>query len=128
MDWVDWKMKKASIMISFLLMISVGLAACGNGDDSAIADGAKSMKDTLKELQTYLDANDADKVKEAAEELEETWEAFEDGVKEQSAELYEKVETPLHTIEAGAKQNPLDKETLAQATKDLDLVLSELEK
>ncbi|MGE7902206.1 hypothetical protein ACQKOI_27835, partial [Bacillus paramycoides] len=75
-----------------------------------------------------LQAKDAAKVKDDAEQLEKTWQTFEDTVKEKNADLYEKLETPLHTIEAGAKIEPLDVQTLNKAAEDLDTVLTEVGK
>ena len=68
------------------------------------------------------------KVNESGENLEKSWQKFEDGVKDKNADLYEKVETPLHTIEAGAKSQPLDEQTLNKAADELDSVLSDVEK
>ncbi len=124
-------MKNSLFAVAIVAVIAL-LSACASDPasdaSSGIADGVKSMKTTLAELQKQVDANDAAGVKESAESLEEAWEKFEDGVKEKSAELYEKVETPLHTIEAGAKADAIDTNVLSQAIKELDNALSEVEK
>jgi hypothetical protein len=79
-------------------------------------------------MKIQLNAKDAAKVKESGENLEKSWQTFEDEVKDKSADLYEKVETPLHTIEAGAKSKTLDEQTLNKAADELDTVLSDVEK
>ncbi|MDM5154441.1 hypothetical protein QUF88_11520 [Bacillus sp. DX1.1] len=86
------------------------------------------MKQTVNDLKSQLQANDAAKVKGDAEQLEKTWQTFEGAVKAKSPDLYEKLETPLHTIEAGAKAQPLDVQTLSKAAGDLDTVLIEIGK
>ncbi|CCQ95480.1 conserved hypothetical protein [[Clostridium] ultunense Esp] len=86
------------------------------------------MKETLAELKMALDQNDAAKVKELGQKLEEEWKSFEDGVKEKSGDLYEKTERSLKTIGAGAEVTPLDAKTLKQAAEELDQALTEVEK
>lgn len=136
-------MKSRKLILPVIVATSLALGACGTqGEKKAentktteqasekktvsIADGATSMKQTVSDLKAQLQANDAAKVKSDAEKLEETWETFEDTVKEKNADLYEKLETPLHTIEAGAKAEPLDVQTLNKAAEDLDTVLTEV--
>ena len=84
------------------------------------------MQKTIAELKTQLNDKDSAKVKKSGEELEESWEKFEDNVKDKDKELYEKVETPLHTIEAGAKSEPLDVNTLSAAADELNNTLTEV--
>ncbi|EIT85262.1 hypothetical protein A374_10980 [Fictibacillus macauensis ZFHKF-1] len=124
-------------IVPIVIAASLTLSACGTKQDdakekkettSASMQGAKEMKQTLKDLKEQLKAKKTDEVKEAGEQLEKSWESFEDGVKDKDAALYEKVETPLHTIEAGAKSAPLDVKTLTKAAEQLDAVLSDVEK
>lgn len=138
-------MKSRKLILPVIVATSLALGACGTQgekkDESkktteqasekkevSIADGATSMKKTVNDLKAQLQANDTAKVKDNAEQLEKTWETFEDVVKEKNADLYEKLETPLHTIEAGAKVKPLDVQTLNKAAEDLDTVLTEVGK
>ncbi|MGG1575392.1 hypothetical protein [Fictibacillus sp. NRS-1165] len=128
-------MQTKKYIVPIVLAASLTLSACGTKDNGSekpkeptIAEGSKEMKQTLTDLKSQLKANEADKVKESGEQLEESWEKFEDGVKEKDADLYEKVETPLHTIEAGAKSKPLDAKTLTNAADELNSVLSKVEK
>ncbi|WP_245208939.1 hypothetical protein [Gottfriedia endophytica] len=129
---------KKNIAVLFAA-ISLSLAACGtNTSDTpkktttttklSIADGATQMKETLKQLNTDLNAKDAAKVKTDSENLEKSWSKFEDNVKEKDAAQYGKVEGPLGIIEAGAKASSLDQATLTKASNDLDAVLTDVAK
>lgn len=134
-------MKSRKLIFPVIVATSLALGACGaTGEKKAestktmeqasekkavsIADGTTSMKQTVSDLKAQLQANNAAKVKDDAEQLEKTWQTFEDTVKEKNADLYEKLETPLHTTEAGAKAEPLDVQTLNKAAEDLDTVLT----
>jgi iron uptake system EfeUOB component EfeO/EfeM len=131
-------MKTRKFIVPILLASSLTLAACGgtNTDKKteekkttvSISDGAKEMRQTISDLKTQLNTKDAAKVKASGENLEKSWQTFEDEVKDKSTDLYGKVETPLHTIEAGAKTEPLDEQTLNKAADELDTVLSDVEK
>ena len=132
-------MKSRKFIVPILLATSLTLAACSGANTEkqtdeakkttvSISEGAKEMKQTITDLKAQLNENDAAKVKESGENLEKSWQKFEDEVKDKNADLYEKVETPLHTIEAGAKSQPLDEQTLNTAADELDSVLSEVEK
>lgn len=131
-------MKSRKLIVPILFATSLTLAACGGANTNkqideakttvSISDGAKEMKQTITELKTQLNEKNASEVKESGENLEKSWQKFEDEVKDNNADLYEKVETPLHTIEAGAKSQPLDEQTLNKAADELDSVLSDVEK
>ena len=131
-------MKSRKLIVPILLATSLTLAACSGANTNkqtdeakttvSISEGAKEMKQTITDLKAQLNEKDAAKVKESGENLEKSWQNFEDEVKDNNADLYEKVETPLHTIEAGAKSQPLDEQTLNTAADELDSVLSEVEK
>ncbi|WP_066255560.1 hypothetical protein [Neobacillus drentensis] len=131
-------MKTRKFIVPILLASSLTLAACGGANTDkkteekkttvSISDGAKEMRQTISDLKTQLNTKDATKVKASGENLEKSWQTFEDEVKDKSADLYGKVETPLHTIEAGAKTEPLDEQTLNKAADELDTVLSDVEK
>ena len=137
-------MQSKKYVFPIIIAASMALSACGTKDEqtktddntqteettsqTSIADGAKEMKAEVADLKVQLEANDAKKAKANGENLEEIWESFEDEVKEKDADLYEKVETPLHLIEAGVEVDPLDIDTLNKAADDLDSVLSDVEK
>ncbi|GGG14301.1 hypothetical protein [Paenibacillus abyssi] len=113
-------------MTVVVMMLMLLLSACGGGNN--IGDGANNMKDVLADVKASVDAGDPAKAKEETSKLEEAWESFEDDVKEQSKELYDKAETPLHAIEAGVGIEPLDQEALNKSIKELDQVLGEIAK
>lgn len=134
-------MKSSKLIVPFIVATSLTLAACGGAnvdkktEDTttedktvSISEGAKEMRQTIADLKVQLTSKDTDKVKQSSESLEESWQKFEDGVKDKDVDLYEKVETPLHTIEAGAQAQPLDEQVLNKAADELDKVLSDVEK
>lgn len=131
-------MKTRKLIVPILLAASLTLAACSGANTNmqtneakttvSISDGAKEMRQTITDLKAQLNDKDAAKVKESGANLEKSWQKFEDEVKGKSADLYGKVETPLHTIEAGSKSQPLDEQTLNTAADELDSVLSDVEK
>ncbi|MGE7907197.1 hypothetical protein ACQKNS_22635 [Peribacillus sp. NPDC094092] len=136
-------MKSRKLLVPILVVAALSLTACGNKNEKSadetkkieqsspksvsISDGAKDMKQTIADLNAQLKAKDATKVKESGAKLEESWQTFEDEVKDKSPDLYGKVETPLHTIEAGATSSPLDLPTLTKAVNELDGVLSDVQ-
>src|SRR6476660_5994125 len=120
-------MKSRKLIVPILFATSLTLAACSGANTNkqtdeatttttvSISDGAKEMKQTITDLKAQLNEKDAAKVEESGANLEKSWQKFEDEVKDKSADLYGKVETPLHTIEAGAKSQQLDEQTLNTA-------------
>jgi iron uptake system EfeUOB component EfeO/EfeM len=117
---------KMTLGLSALLAAAIVLPACGNKSEISVSEGVNNMKAALTDVQAAVDAGDGEKAKASADELEEAWEKFEDNVKKQSKDLYEKVETPLHAIEAGSKSDPLDKDALAKSVTDLSEVLDQI--
>ncbi|WP_349730309.1 hypothetical protein [Peribacillus frigoritolerans] len=136
-------MKSRKLLVPIIVVAALSLTACGTNNEKksdetkkteqsspksvSISDGVKDMKQTIADLDAQLKAKDATKVKESGAKLEEYWQTFEDDVKAKSPDLYGKVETPLHTIEAGATSSPLDAPTLTKAAKELDGILSEVQ-
>lgn len=94
----------------------------------SIAEGSKNMKDVLKDMKSKLDNKDEEGAVKASAGLEDNWKVFEDNVKDKDKELYEKVEQPLHTINAAVKIKPLDTKTLIDAIDALDKQLDEVGK
>ncbi|MFD0048390.1 hypothetical protein ACFVHQ_03460 [Actinomycetes bacterium NPDC127524] len=136
-------MKSKKFIMPIIFASAFTLAACGASKGStsneekkaensteavSVSQGAKEMKATLANLKGQVSAKDSVKVKKSGTELEETWGKFEDGVKEKRPELYEKVETPLSIIEAGAKEETLDQKTLTSAADELQKVLNDVQK
>lgn len=114
------------LIAAMALGVSLTLSACGTKTDDAIKTGSDDMIKTISELKTQISNNDEAKAKDSGEALEESWEKFEDSVKDKDKALYEKVETPLHIIEAGVKVSPLNADTLNQAGDELESVLKEV--
>lgn len=114
------------LIAAMALGLSLTLSACGTKTDDAIKTGSDDMIKTISELKTQVSNNDEAKAKESGEALEKSWEKFEDSVKDKDKALYEKVETPLHIIEAGVKVSPLNADTLNQAGDELESVLKEV--
>ncbi|PET56594.1 hypothetical protein CN514_15860 [Bacillus sp. AFS001701] len=114
------------LVVAMALGLSLTLSACGTKTDDAIKTGSDDMIKTISELKTQISNNDEAKAKDSGEALEKSWEKFEDSVKDKDKGLYEKVETPLHIIEAGVKVSPLNADTLNQAGDELESVLKEV--
>ncbi|WP_129689816.1 hypothetical protein [Gottfriedia acidiceleris] len=114
------------LVATMALGLSLTLSACGTKTDDAIKTGSDDMIKTISELKTQISNNDEAKAKDSGEALEKSWEKFEDSVKDKDKALYEKVETPLHIIEAGVKVSPLNADTLNQAGDELEGVLKEV--
>jgi iron uptake system EfeUOB component EfeO/EfeM len=96
--------------------------------DLTIEDGAKNMRNALKNMKEMIVAkNEAGAIKESSK-LEQNWKPIEDSVKDKNKDLYEKVETPLGIINAAIKIKPLDTKTLTSAIDSLDNILSEVQK
>src|SRR4051794_32496824 len=121
------RMKKVSTMI---LAISFGsalvLAGC-NSNESKISEGVNNMLDTTEQLAKAIDNGDQAKVKEVGPQLEDQWSSFEEGVKEDNQDLYEKIEKYLDPTIAGSEASTLDKEALGSLNDQLTMALKELE-
>jgi len=96
--------------------------------DITIEDGAKNMRNALKNMKEMLSTKNEDGAIKESTKLEENWKPIEDGIKDKNKDLYEKVETPLGIINAAIKIKPLDTKTLASAIDSLDNILSEVQK
>jgi hypothetical protein len=131
-------MKIIKLLVLAIALVAA-LAACSKSSTTASptaasptpaaltpADGVKAMKDTLVQLQKDVDAGDATKVKAAPDKLEESWSKFEDTVKKNQPDVYEKVEEPLGAIKTGATQPTLDKVTLKDQIKQLNDALDQI--
>jgi iron uptake system EfeUOB component EfeO/EfeM len=94
----------------------------------SIADGAKNMRDVLKDMKAKFNSNDVEGAIKVSSQLEENWKVIEDSVKDKNKEVYEGVEGPLDSISAGVKVKPLDTKTLTTAIDNLDKQLVEVEK
>ncbi|MEH7747424.1 hypothetical protein V7659_20660 [Neobacillus drentensis] len=121
-------MKKLTSMV---LSIGVGsallLVGCGS-TDSKVTDGVNNMLETTEQLSKAIDSGDQAKVKEVGPTLEEQWSSFEDDVKKDNEDLYEKIEKYLDPTIAGSEASTLDKEALGSLNDKLTDALKELDK
>jgi len=110
----------------FVLAFALAFALTACTKSTSPTDGAKQMQDTLVQMQKDVDANDAAKTKADADKLEESWEKFEDGVKKNQADVYQKVEEPLGAIQSAAGQTTLDQATLKDQINKLNEALNQI--
>ena len=97
-------------------------------ENDTTTTGLENMRNTLKEMNADLNNKEEDKAIEISDNLEENWSSFEDGIKDNHKDLYEKVESPLGVIQAGVKVKPLDTKTVTASIEELDMVLDKLQK
>jgi|GEM_PF-1246259 hypothetical protein len=87
--------------------------------------GIQNMRDVSKKMKEQLANKEEDNVIKTSEGLEGNWKQFEDDFKVKSPVIYEKIEEPLHTINAAIKVKPLDAKTLSTAIDTLDKQLEQ---
>ncbi|HWI52138.1 MAG TPA: hypothetical protein VNT01_08345 [Symbiobacteriaceae bacterium] len=134
-------MKSKSLLIGAALIASLSLTACSAAETKPttaapaateqkvdIKSGAEKMRHELADLKGALEAGNAAKAKEYANEAHEAWEVFEDAVKAKDKAVYEKIEEPLSAITAGVKAATLDKKILGEQVAKLDALLADLVK
>lgn len=123
-------MKLSHIILVSSLVISLGIAGCGQGTStqtpSAIKTGVTKMLSITADLKNAIDNGDEAKVKETGPQLEDAWKPFEDNVKQKYPDLYKKLEEFLDPTIAGAKSSPLDKQILGKLNGELTQVLNDL--
>ncbi|MCQ6280106.1 hypothetical protein [Bacillus sp. EB600] len=119
-------MKKITSMI---LTVGLGsallLAGCGS-QNSKVSAGVNKMLDTTEQLSKAIDSGDKAKVKEVGPKLEDQWSSFEDEVKKDNKDSYEKIEKYLDPTIAGSEAATLDKEALGNLNGQLTDALKEL--
>jgi len=92
-----------------------------------IQEGTKNMRDVIKEMKNEINNKEEDKAIKTSDNLEGNWKVFEDSVKEKYFTLYEKVEEPLGTINAGVKVKPFDTKAVSTAMDSLDKQLEQVQ-
>ena len=118
--------KLALLVVSIGLGGSLILAGCSS-DNSKVSDGVTQMLDTTEQLSKAIDSGDQAKVKEVGPQLEDQWSSFEDDVKKDNKESYEKIEKYLDPTIAGSEAATLDKEALGSLNDQLAGALKELD-
>ncbi|MEH7249538.1 hypothetical protein V7114_22490 [Neobacillus niacini] len=120
-------MKKfTSLVLAIGLGSALVLAGC-NSSDNKVSDGVNEMLDTTEQLSKAIDSGDQAKVKDIGPKLENQWSSFEDEVKKEDKDLYEKVEKYLDPTIAGSEAATLDKEALGTLNNQLSEALKELQ-
>ncbi|WML46747.1 hypothetical protein RCG23_13965 [Neobacillus sp. PS3-34] len=117
--------KLTSMVVAIGLGGSLLLAGCSS-NNSKVSDGVNKMLDTTEQLSKAIDNGDQAKVKEVGPKLEDQWSSFEDDVKKDNKDLYEKIEKYLDPTIAGSEASPLDKEALGTLNDQLTDALKEL--
>lgn len=121
-------MKKLTSMVLTIGLGSALLLAGCSSTDSKVSDGVNQMLETTEELSKAIDSGDQAKVKEVGPTLEDQWSSFEDDVKKDNEDLYEKIEKYLDPTIAGSEAASLDQEALGTLNDQLTDALKELEK
>lgn len=117
--------KLTSVVLAIGLGGSLLLAGCSS-NNSKVSDGVNKMLDTTGQLSKAIDSGDQSKVKEVGPKLEDQWSSFEDDVKKDNKDLYEKVEKYLDPTVAGSKASTLDAGALKSLNNELTDALKEL--
>ncbi|MDR7000666.1 hypothetical protein [Neobacillus niacini] len=117
--------KLTSMVLAIGLGSALVLAGCSSTDNK-VSDGVNKMLDTTEQLSKAIDSGDQAKVKEVGPKLEDQWSSFEDDVKKDNKDLYEKVEKYLDPTIAGSEAKTLDKEALGTLNDQLTDALKEL--
>lgn len=117
--------KLTSILIGSALVGVLALTGCGS-NDSKVTEGVNEMLATTEDLSQAIKSEDEAKVKEIGPKLEEQWSSFEDDVKKDNEELYEKIEKYLDPTIAGSEAETLESEALTTLNNELTAALEEL--
>ncbi|MDM5248431.1 MULTISPECIES: hypothetical protein [unclassified Lysinibacillus] len=116
-------------LMALVLAIGLGctlfLAGCSS-KDSKVSDGVNNMLETTNQLSKAIESGDKAKVKEVGPKLEDQWKVFEDEVKKEHKDLYEKIEKYLDPTIAGSEAKTLDKQALSTLNEQLTDALKEL--
>ncbi|MEH7439249.1 hypothetical protein V7182_17380 [Neobacillus drentensis] len=117
--------KLTSMVVAFGLGSALFLAGCSS-TDSKVSDGVNEMLETTGQLSKAIDSGDQAEVKEVGPKLEDQWSSFEDDVKKDNKDLYEKIEKYLDPTIAGSEADTLDKDALSTLNDQLTDALKEL--
>jgi iron uptake system EfeUOB component EfeO/EfeM len=115
---------------STVLAIGIGslliLGGCSSKENKKVSTDLNKMLDTSEQLSKAINNGDQAKVKKVGPELEDEWASFEDDVKKDNKDLYEKVEKYLDPTIAGSEAPNLDKNALNKLNNQLKSALKEL--
>ncbi|MDF2881319.1 MAG: iron permease [Clostridiaceae bacterium] len=113
-------MKKVFALF-LLVMITISILPSTVFAASAEEDLNKANQAVLKSIES-VQSGDMEKVKESYNNFQESWRNIEDGVKAKSKEAYGSIEDKMGMVTFLLSQNPIQKDKLLQALKDLDTV------
>lgn len=116
-------LKKVFALFLFVIVtISIlsGTVFAANAEE----DLSKANQDVLKAVE-LVQSGDMEKAKESYNNFQQGWRNFEDGVKDESKEAYGSIEDKMGMVTFLLAQNPVQKDKLVQALKDLDAVNKE---
>lgn len=117
--------KLTSTVLAIFLGGSLLLAGCSS-NDRKVSDGVNKMLETTDQLSKAIEEGDQAKAKEVGPQLEDQWSSFEDDVKKENKDLYEKIEKYLDPTIAGSEAATFDKEALGTLNDQLINALKEL--
>jgi iron uptake system EfeUOB component EfeO/EfeM len=117
--------KLTSMVVAIGLGSSLLIAGCSS-NDKMVSAGVNKMLDTTKQLSKAIDSGDQPKVKEVGPKLEDQWSSFEDDVKKDNKDLYEKIEKFLDPTIAGSEASELNEDALNTLNDQLTDALKEL--
>lgn len=117
--------KLLSIFLTLGIASSLVLVGCSS-TNSKVENGVSKMIHTSNQLAKAIDANDHAEVKKVGPKLEDQWSSFEDDVKKDNQDLYNKVEQYLDPTVAGSQADTFDKNALGKLNRNLSNVLKEL--
>lgn len=121
------KKKLTTIVFAISLGVSLLLAGC-NSDNSKVSNGVNKMLDTTEQLSKAIENGEQVRIKKFGPKLENQWSSFEDDVKKENKDLYEKVEKYLDPTIAGSEAATIDKKALGNLNNHLTDTLKELKK
>jgi hypothetical protein len=129
------KIRRASALATAVVLLGLGVAACGSDDDSSdststtvspedvkapmeeVLAGLPAVVTAAEEAATAAADDDFDAASAAYDEAHETWESVEGTIKDTDPDAYEAIETGLGLIADGAENE--DAERVAQGAEDL---------
>ncbi|WP_391201576.1 hypothetical protein [Psychrobacillus sp. L4] len=117
--------KVTSTILAIVFGCVLVLSGCGS-NNSKVSEGVNKMLDTTNQLSNAIDNGDQEKVKEVGPKLEDQWKTFEDDVKKDNKDLYNKIENYLDPTIAGSESSELDKDALKTLNDQLTSALKEL--
>ncbi|OKP84876.1 hypothetical protein A3844_18170 [Paenibacillus helianthi] len=116
-----------TLLTASFLALTLILSGCGSkATEDPAKKGANDLISVTNDIKKEIDAGNDTKVKELGPKLEETWATFEDSVKTNYADDYEKIEESLNPEVAATKASQIDSKIVSQLNDNLNKTLTEL--